>query len=76
MGSLHEIFFFLIVFQVAPTIIETRLLGSANIVDAAVVAIPDKENGEVGGQCDMITKTTKKIFFLGLSYIFFQKTHF
>ena len=31
----------------APSILESRLLGSTNIVDAAVVGIPDKENGEV-----------------------------
>lgn len=35
-------------YEVAPTILESRLLGSNNIVDAAVVAIPDKENGQVG----------------------------
>ena len=34
-------------YEVSPTILESRLLGSNNIVDAAVVAIPDKENGEV-----------------------------
>ena len=34
-------------YEVAPTILESRLLGSNNIVDAAVVGIPDKENGEV-----------------------------
>ena len=33
-------------YEVAPTILESRLLGSNNIVDAAVVAIPDKENGQ------------------------------
>lgn len=35
-------------YEVSPTIIESRLLGSNNIVDAAVVGIPNKENGEVG----------------------------
>ena len=34
-------------YEVAPSILESRLLGSTNIVDAAVVGIPDKENGEV-----------------------------
>eukprot|EP00095_Tigriopus_kingsejongensis_P001553 maker-scaffold137_size321222-snap-gene-0.10 protein:Tk01553 transcript:maker-scaffold137_size321222-snap-gene-0.10-mRNA-1 annotation:"4-coumarate-- ligase-like" len=33
-------------YEVAPTVLESRLLGSNNIVDAAVVGIPDKENGE------------------------------
>jgi acyl-coenzyme A synthetase/AMP-(fatty) acid ligase len=34
-------------YEVAPSILESRLLGSNNIVDAAVVGIPDKENGQV-----------------------------
>ena len=34
-------------YEVAPSILESRLLGSNNILDAAVVAIPDKENGQV-----------------------------
>ncbi len=34
-------------YQVSPSIIESRLLGSNNIIDAAVVGIPNKENGEV-----------------------------
>eukprot|EP00094_Tigriopus_californicus_P002372 TCALIF_02290-PA protein Name:"Similar to 4cl2 Probable 4-coumarate--CoA ligase 2 (Dictyostelium discoideum)" AED:0.08 eAED:0.08 QI:10/0.81/0.83/0.91/0.90/0.83/12/272/929 len=34
-------------YEVAPNILESRLLGSSNIVDAAVVGIPNKENGEV-----------------------------
>ena len=36
-------------YEVAPSILESRLLGSNNIVDAAVVGIPDKENGQVKG---------------------------
>ena len=38
-------------YEVQPTIIESRLLGSNNIVDAAVVGIPNKENGEVTISC-------------------------
>ena len=34
-------------YEVSPSILESRLLGSNNIVDAAVVGIPDKENGQV-----------------------------
>ena len=34
-------------YEVAPNILEARLLGSINIIDAAVVGIPHKENGEV-----------------------------
>ena len=34
-------------YEVPPSILESRLLGSSNIVDAAVVGIPDKENGQV-----------------------------
>ena len=34
-------------YEVAPSILESRLLSSNNIVDAAVVAITDKENGQV-----------------------------
>jgi len=34
-------------YEVAPNILEARLLGSMNIIDAAVVGIPHKENGEV-----------------------------
>ena len=34
-------------YEVAPSILESRLLGSNNIVDAAVVGIPNKENGQV-----------------------------
>ncbi len=34
-------------YEVTPNIIEVRMLGSTNIVDAAVVGIPNKENGEV-----------------------------
>jgi len=34
-------------YEIAPSILESRLLGSNNIVDAAVVGIPDKENGQV-----------------------------
>ena len=34
-------------YEVSPIIVESRLLGSNNIVDAAVVGIPNKENGEV-----------------------------
>jgi len=34
-------------YEVSPTIIEGRMLASNNIVDAAVVGIPDRENGEV-----------------------------
>ena len=34
-------------YEVAPSILESRLLSSNNIVDAAVVGITDKENGQV-----------------------------
>ena len=34
-------------YEVSPSILESRLLSSNNIVDAAVVAITDKENGQV-----------------------------
>ena len=34
-------------YEVQPSILESRLLGSNNIVDAAVVGIPDQENGQV-----------------------------
>jgi len=34
-------------YEVAPSILESRLLGSNNILDAAVVGIADKENGQV-----------------------------
>jgi len=34
-------------YEVSPSILESRLLSSNNIVDAAVVGITDKENGQV-----------------------------
>ena len=34
-------------YEVSPSILESRLLSSNNIVDAAVIGIPDKENGQV-----------------------------
>ena len=35
-------------YEVSPSILEARLLGSGNqILDAAVVGIPDQENGQV-----------------------------
>ena len=46
---MHECFVLLFqrMYEVAPSILESRLLGSNNILDAAVVGIPDKENGQV-----------------------------
>ena len=36
-------------YEVSPSILEARLLGSGNqILDAAVVGIPNQENGQVG----------------------------
>ena len=34
-------------YEVPPSILESRLLGLSNIMDAAVVGIPDQENGQV-----------------------------
>ena len=35
-------------YEVSPSILEARLLGSGNqILDAAVVGIPNQENGQV-----------------------------
>jgi acyl-coenzyme A synthetase/AMP-(fatty) acid ligase len=55
-------------YEVAPSILESRLLGSNNIVDAAVVGIPDKENGQVKtrfvfSQTGDITRDLSVIFF-------------
>jgi acyl-CoA synthetase (AMP-forming)/AMP-acid ligase II len=38
-------------YEVSPNILESRLLGSNVIIDAAVVGIPNKENGEVITYC-------------------------
>jgi acyl-coenzyme A synthetase/AMP-(fatty) acid ligase len=34
-------------YEIAPSVLESRLLSHASVVDAAVVAIPDKENGQI-----------------------------
>jgi len=34
-------------YEIAPSVLESRLLSHSSIVDAAVVAIPDKENGHI-----------------------------
>ena len=34
-------------YEVSPSVLEARLLNSGNILDAAVVGIPNKENGQV-----------------------------
>jgi len=34
-------------YEVAPSVLESRLLSHGSVVDAAVVAVPDKENGHV-----------------------------
>ena len=43
-------------YEVAPNILESRLLGSNNIVDAAVVGIPNRENGEVSRAIRVVYK--------------------
>ena len=53
-------------YEVAPSILESRLLGSTNIVDAAVVGIPDKENGEVRKKAGKFT--FQKIIIIILSF--------
>ena len=45
-------------YEVQPSILESRLLGSNNIVDAAVVGIPDQENGQVSLQQPSILIST------------------
>jgi hypothetical protein len=45
--SYFKLLNFIRMYEVSPSILESRLLGSNNIVDAAVVGIPDKENGQV-----------------------------
>ena len=53
-------------YEVAPNILEARLLGSMNIIDAAVVGIPHKENGEVScynlkvSMCQLLNKQNGK----------------
>jgi len=34
-------------YEVAPSVLESRLLSHGSVVDAAVIAVPDKENGHV-----------------------------
>ena len=34
-------------YEIAPSVLESRLLSHSAVVDAAVVAIPDKENGQI-----------------------------
>jgi len=34
-------------YEIAPSVLESRLLSHASVVDAAVVSIPDKENGHI-----------------------------
>jgi len=34
-------------YEVAPSVLETRLLSHSGIMDAAVISLPDKENGQV-----------------------------
>lgn len=34
-------------YEIAPSVLECRLLSHTSVVDAAVVAIPDKENGQI-----------------------------
>merc|ERR1719228_982136 len=34
-------------YEIAPSVLESRLLSHASVVDAAVIAIPDKENGQI-----------------------------
>ena len=49
-------------YEVAPNIIEMRMLNSNNIVDAAVVGIPNKENGEVSKYSNINIKIYITVF--------------
>ena len=34
-------------YEISPSVLESRLLSHSSVVDAAVVSIPDKENGQI-----------------------------